>query len=334
LLAERHARTRLHIALTDCAPPQAYKELLDRRMNSKGDAEYHVLWGDDSKTWEPNHNILDASDHWEQRIDKRPVRKLKWSGEGWSGMVGHTPDYEWIQLEPEWVTENFIPQFVAECQTRKDVALIVPDGRAPAPSAASPLAAPPGPPFGGGVRGSDVPVVKYQQGGLDACVAYSAASAASHAGLVDGNGASIDEKIVAVFDAASTSPLRDVETFIHDCVVGVRVKRLKNPQLADLLEPSPFPRILALLDSDGGSNHVVTTVGSWIFDSNHEHAVPLSKGGFDACCLEDTTLDRVIMAVQVYPPGRKMVALWKQPPQLRKLPDTTCGASHCAMRID
>ena len=77
--------------------------------------------------------------------------------------------------------------------------------------------------------------------------------------------------------------------------------------------------------------HVVTTVGSWIFDSNHEHAIPLSKDGFDACCLGDTTLDRVIMAVQVYPPGRKMVALWKQsmPPQLRELLDT-----HRAMRLD
>jgi hypothetical protein len=193
-------------------------------------------------------------------------------------------------------------------------AILVADGRAALATSADarPHHAPLRPSFGSGVRRGDVPVVKYQQRGLDVCVAYSVASALAYGGVVDAVGCAFDEKIARLFDAAA--PLRRVNVvtdFINDHVVGVSVRRLKCPQVSDLLKPSPYPTILALQDSGGSSNHVVTIVGNWIFDANHELAIPLSTEGFDECCLDDTTLVRVVKVVQVYPSGHKTLAQWR-----------------------
>ena len=294
-----------------------WKRLHHRRTLDNGNVMFLVEWNKGLTTWEP------TTDDFQYWWDNRPVRMLKLLNGAWLGHVGIQPYTEWIVLQQKWLMENFTTKFIDECRKASPTGMLVPDGRAASALLAdTPQHALLGPSFGSGVRCTDVPVVKYPQGELDACGPFSTASAVAFAGLVDAAGLPFDDRIINLFDPAS--PLRrfnDMVTFIHENISGWRVRRLKNPQVADVVKPSPFVTIMALQDSDGSSEHTLATVGRWIFDTNHQQAIPLSTDGFDQCCLGNTTLVRVVKAVQLYPSGHKMIKLWKEsmPAELREL---------------
>ena len=49
---------------------------------------------------------------------------------------------------------------------------------------------------------------------------------------------------------------------------------------------SVYPRLVRLLANDGNNMHMVTIVGGWIFDSNIEYCLPLTKWSLDWCCID------------------------------------------------
>ena len=53
----------------------------------------------------------------------------------------------------------------------------------------------------------------------------------------------------------------------------------------DILENiSANVTLVQLMDSLGNANHVISVVGSWIFDSNYERAPVLNKASLDMIC--------------------------------------------------
>ena len=49
--------------------------------------------------------------------------------------------------------------------------------------------------------------------------------------------------------------------------------------------------IVTLRGSDGKEDHCVTLYGPYIFDSNFDHALPLTKEALDLCCSSDESQD-------------------------------------------
>ena len=67
------------------------------------------------------------------------------------------------------------------------------------------------------------------------------------------------------------------------------LKRKRNDSFKTLnVLPPTFDKGLFCLcqicGSDYDINHTVTITENWIFDSNHEHALPLGQDGMDVCC--------------------------------------------------
>jgi hypothetical protein len=52
---------------------------------------------------------------------------------------------------------------------------------------------------------------------------------------------------------------------------------------------SEFPTVASLEAVDGGTQHAVTVVGRYVFDSNCERVLPLTRRSLDYCCSTDTT---------------------------------------------
>ena len=61
-------------------------------------------------------------------------------------------------------------------------------------------------------------------------------------------------------------------------------KIFKRDQLHVLTYISCYPTLCILTGEDGATNHAVTVVGEWVFDSNLECAIPLSRSSLDWCC--------------------------------------------------
>ena len=62
----------------------------------------------------------------------------------------------------------------------------------------------------------------------------------------------------------------------------------QNLDWQSLANPSVVT-VVQLRDSAGNIEHCVSIVSGWIFDTNKEHAIKLSKEGLDACCLGGAT---------------------------------------------
>ena len=140
------------------------------------------------------------------------------------------------------------------------------------------------------------PVVAYQQGGADLCVAYWLASAVRHLG--DRSAAAT---IAACAAAAATSC--DAIGYVRDVVNadvagwGVRPLHDHDPLQAHAAEPT----LLQLVGSDGAGTHAVTTLGDLIFDSAEVHVLPLTRASLDRCVgshLNGATFSHVGRAVR------------------------------------
>ena len=59
---------------------------------------------------------------------------------------------------------------------------------------------------------------------------------------------------------------------------------------------SDFPTSIVLCGKDGRIEHAITTVGSWVFDSNLPQAQPLTSSTLDWCTV--VGYDKVYMAVR------------------------------------
>ena len=65
----------------------------------------------------------------------------------------------------------------------------------------------------------------------------------------------------------------------------------------------------SLRGSDGKIDHAITIYGSWIFDSNFTHAMPLNQDSLDLCCSSDTSPAKFVCVEEArsYPFYHKLV---------------------------
>ena len=80
----------------------------------------------------------------------------------------------------------------------------------------------------------------------------------------------------------------------------------------DCLEPrSPYPTCILIHGSDGSTDHCITTLGDWIFDSNMPHALPLCQASLDQCVDldgEGATFKRCVKVLRMVP-GKKLMKI-------------------------
>ena len=67
-----------------------------------------------------------------------------------------------------------------------------------------------------------------------------------------------------------------------------------------------YPTVCLLLDTEHRTDHCITVCGKWIFDSNLESALPLTKYSLNyTCSVNDTdeiTVVGVLHAIRAVPP--------------------------------
>ncbi len=68
---------------------------------------------------------------------------------------------------------------------------------------------------------------------------------------------------------------------------------------------SVHPTLLQLMGKDGGTQHTVTAVDNWIFDSVEERALPLTKENLSHCCGTVLGFDRVYAAYRFERPATR-----------------------------
>ena len=69
---------------------------------------------------------------------------------------------------------------------------------------------------------------------------------------------------------------------------------------------SNYPTVCVLLDMAHRTNHCITVCGKWIFDSNLESALPLTKAWLNYICsgndTDEITFVGVLNAIRAVPP--------------------------------
>ena len=56
--------------------------------------------------------------------------------------------------------------------------------------------------------------------------------------------------------------------------------------------------VASLRGSDGKEEHCVTIFDKWVFDSNFEYALPLSRESLDICCSSEDTNDKFVSVAE------------------------------------
>ena len=67
-----------------------------------------------------------------------------------------------------------------------------------------------------------------------------------------------------------------------------------------------YPTVCLLLDTAHRTDHCITVCGKWIFDSNLEFALPLTKASLNYICsgndTDEITFVGVLHAIRAFPP--------------------------------
>ena len=141
--------------------------------------------------------------------------------------------------------------------------------------------------------GGSAPSVKYQQGNNSTCVISSVASA-MHAFGVSIGSTSVQRAAESLVARAKESIKQSVNRI--DFLQQVVMKELKGWRIPEqvlsgdaaatfdcLATKSLYPACILIHGSDGSTDHCITTLGDWIFDSNKSHALPLCQASLDQC---------------------------------------------------
>ena len=78
---------------------------------------------------------------------------------------------------------------------------------------------------------------------------------------------------------------------------------------------SPYPTCILIHGSDGSTDHCITTLGDWIFDSNKSHALPLCQASLDQCIDlggEGVTFMGCVKVVKLVPSKKLLAVLGKR----------------------
>ncbi len=145
------------------------------------------------------------------------------------------------------------------------------------------------------------PKIKYRQGNQDTCVFNSMASALWFIGkTVAANalyclGAGTQNLSGPQMLDALLKAMKEHAPEIARAEKW-KPKSLKLATYDPVKNTSPHPTLLQLLGKDGGTQHAVTTVDNWIFDSVEERALPLTQENLSHCCGTVLGFDRVYAA--------------------------------------
>lgn len=80
------------------------------------------------------------------------------------------------------------------------------------------------------------------------------------------------------------------------------VKLKSNPKRWNVLEDSKeyLMCLVGLISDDSKTDHAVAISGNWIFDSNLEYAIPLTKESLDLCCSDDSHQNEYVGVTRVF----------------------------------
>ena len=129
------------------------------------------------------------------------------------------------------------------------------------------------------------PVIKHQQGNNPTCVFSSAASAIHAFG---------DELAAESLASQAKESIKQSVNRVHFLQQTV-LKELKGWDVPKVLKGdaaaafdclatrSPYPTCILIHGTDGSTDHCITTLGDWIFDSNMPHALPLCQASLNQC---------------------------------------------------
>jgi hypothetical protein len=191
-----------------------------------------------------------------------------------------------IELEDDWVEENFHEEFLDLVKRKSNSEhcrfIKLPIGKA------KPLSSP--------ECNLCNPVIKYLQNGKDNCVFASMESALSYMGFT------YLATLVAKYEQEFLKTQYTNDTY--SSVMGLlnfkittfkirefnrkyQLKKIKNPDEFDLIENAKKnPTILyhvVLVGTDGSENHCVCIYNNYIFDGNYTHAWKLEQASLDEC---------------------------------------------------
>ena len=219
------------------------------------------------------------------KMIRRANGNMRWHPELWKGVIKNptSQEVEYVELTPEWVALNISPEFQTMLKELRDPKtegyVLIPEGSNEAHEE-------------GTVQFLDnAPPAKYWNKSGNPrnkrCVIDSVASGLYHLGHI-----SLAKRIA---EANGTNLLCGME-FFCDIITNYSTKeerklfvlvRLKKGILSnwDTLVDAKKYRLcmLGIASSDGKTDHAICVVGDWVFDSNFEKALPLSKETLDIC---------------------------------------------------
>ena len=98
--------------------------------------------------------------------------------------------------------------------------------------------------------------------------------------------------------------INQIDTVARFCVTVKETDKHFNfvklkPSSYDILQPVDNQLAVASLrGSDGKEEHSVTIFDKWVFDSNFDYALPLSKEALDLCCSAEDTHDQLVSVIE------------------------------------
>jgi hypothetical protein len=210
-------------------------------------------------------------------LDNMQVVQMKYYQSHFSGVL---KDGRVVDLEDNWVEENFTAEFIArlkrEAEFRKSRFYYLPPG---APRTDD----------GSDRINDNNPIVKYRQHGAYSCLFSSVASALYFLGLHKSAlhmSECASEYLSDSYKGLDVWPalLREMKK----CCKKLQARKIKSVITYNIFENiSEYPRVLQLQDKDGNTQHAVTIVGNFIFDANCAQALDLTRDNLDYCCSTD-----------------------------------------------
>lgn len=245
-------------------------------------------------------------------VDRRQIKKLRlYTPKDVETRTTPPPYFEGLlsdgtvtRLTKRFVKDNFPQEFVNQVNAMgkkyKDKFFHVPPG---APRTVE----------GHWILDLNNPRLEYMQKGMDTCLFSSLASALHYLGLEES--AAVIAARAQQYAASSPNGIVNWEGLLQVMNKTCRwlvPRKLHGKNFQILTDISDYPTTVSLQAVDGGTQHAVTVVGKFIFDSNCERALPLTEESLNHCCSTDTTKGAYMRVYRGYRFEEAKNAKWKR----------------------
>jgi hypothetical protein len=224
-------------------------------------------------------------------INNFQVQRVRWNhrNQKWEGLLNDlvTPTKPSVEeLSQEWMDSNFDDAFKDSLIARGQEArrfIKLPPG-APRTSSKIP----------DDLMRDDAPIVYFKQEATWTCVTDSLASLLFYMGEEDlannihlmGQSLNGTQTVAGKIEVLKTVDVlgkaRETMRKFGPWLTPYKIEG--ESCIEKLLVPSPHPKALCILGSDGDTSHAIAIVESWIFDSGLSHAMPLCAKALDFAC--------------------------------------------------